>query len=106
MIVNGLYVVQGEANAVVALLKKAHRGWNYQALYPSASDDNDPLVRNFSDLRDVLNSVSDLSEMNPDTFLSPFLDVIKSDVTNGPVTARSMSAVKKFIDYDLLGSNK
>ncbi|TKR64527.1 hypothetical protein L596_025041 [Steinernema carpocapsae] len=65
-------------------------------------DDHDPLLRNFTDLRDVLNSVSDLSEMNPDTFLSPFLEVVKSEHTNGPVTAQAMSSVGKFIDFGLV----
>lgn len=44
--------------------------------------------------------------MNPDSYLSPFLDVIKSDHTNGPVTARAMSAVEKFINYELITANK
>lgn len=61
MAVNGLYVVQGEANAVTALLKKAHRGWQHQQqqihLGHSLLDDTDPLLRNFADLRDVLSSV-------------------------------------------------
>lgn len=59
MAVNGLYIVQGESNAVVALLKKAHRGWSHhqQRLLASPLDETDPLLRNFSDLRDVLYSV-------------------------------------------------
>lgn len=62
MAVNGLYVVQGEANAVVALLKKAHRSWSHHQqqihLGHSLLDETDPLLRNFADLRDVFNSVS------------------------------------------------
>ncbi|KAH7731336.1 Sec7 domain containing protein [Aphelenchoides avenae] len=100
MMVNGLYVVQGEANAVVALLKKSLPQNAYHTL-----DDQDPFLRNFADLRDIMNTVTDLSEMNPDSYLSPFLDVIKSDHTNGPVTARAMSAVEKFINYELITAN-
>ncbi|VDN39362.1 unnamed protein product, partial [Gongylonema pulchrum] len=101
MAVNGFYVVQGEANAVVALLKKAHRGaWPHQQqhvqLGHSLLDETDPLLRNFADLRDVFSSVNDLTDMNPNTFLSPFLDVIRSDQTNGPVTAQALSSVAKF----------
>lgn len=62
MAVNGFYVVQGEANAVVALLKKAHRNWSHHQqqihLGHSLLDETDPLLRNFADLRDVFNSVS------------------------------------------------
>lgn len=61
MAVNGLYIVQGESNAVAALLKKIYRGWAHQSqihLGHSNWDESDPLLRNFTDLRDVLNSVS------------------------------------------------
>ncbi|VDO34070.1 unnamed protein product [Brugia timori] len=109
MAVNGLYVVQGEVNAVVALLKKAHRNWSHHQqqihLGHSLLDETDPLLRNFADLRDVFNSVNDLSDMNPDTYLSPFLDVIRSDQTNGPVTAQALSSVAKFLSYGLIDSS-
>ncbi|KAK0421394.1 hypothetical protein QR680_015210 [Steinernema hermaphroditum] len=99
MMVNGIYVVQNECSACVALLRKAHKGW---AQHQPSMDDHDPLLRNFTDLRDVLNSVNDLSEMNPDTFLSPFLEVVKAEHTNGPVTAQAMVSVGKFIDFGLV----
>uniref|UniRef100_A0A8R1Y720 SEC7 domain-containing protein n=1 Tax=Onchocerca volvulus TaxID=6282 RepID=A0A8R1Y720_ONCVO len=109
MAVNGLYVVQGEVIAVVALLKKAHRSWSHHQqqihLGHSLLDESDPLLRNFADLRDVFNSVNDLSDMNPDTYLSPFLDVICSDQTNGPVTAQALSSVAKFLSYGLIDSS-
>lgn len=52
MMVNGVFVVQGEANSVVALLKKSRK--NSHSL---SSDDYNLLLRNFADLRGVLNSV-------------------------------------------------
>ncbi len=59
MSVNGLYIVQGECNAVVAQLRRAHRVWPHQqSLHaPPLIDEQDPLLRTFADLRDVLNSV-------------------------------------------------
>lgn len=50
--------------------------------------------------------VNDLADMNPDTFLSPFLDVIRSDQTNGPVTAQALSSVAKFLSYGLIDSSR
>uniref|UniRef100_A0A915DUN0 SEC7 domain-containing protein n=1 Tax=Ditylenchus dipsaci TaxID=166011 RepID=A0A915DUN0_9BILA len=85
MMVNGVCVVQGEANAVVALLKKFRRNVSHLP----ALDDHDPLLRNFADLRDVLNSITDISEMN----------------YNAPVTSRALAAVDKFINYGLISSN-
>uniref|UniRef100_A0A0N5A190 SEC7 domain-containing protein n=1 Tax=Parastrongyloides trichosuri TaxID=131310 RepID=A0A0N5A190_PARTI len=101
----GLYVVQCEANVVVALLKKSHRRYGSSLIHPSVIDTQDPLLRSFSDLKDVLNSVSDLGEINPISYLSPFLDVIKSEHTNGPVTAQAMTSVEKFINYSLIDDN-
>uniref|UniRef100_A0A914HUN0 SEC7 domain-containing protein n=1 Tax=Globodera rostochiensis TaxID=31243 RepID=A0A914HUN0_GLORO len=102
-LVNGLFVVQGEANAVLALLRKFRRAQTRQRL--TLLDENNPLLRNFADLRDVLNRVADLSEVQFDTFLSPFLEVIKSETTDGPVTARALAAIEKLIAYGLLASN-
>lgn len=51
MSVNGVYIVQGELNAVVALLRRAHRWSPHQQ--PQMLDEQDPLLRNFADLRDV-----------------------------------------------------
>ncbi len=71
MAVNGVYIVQGELNAVVALVRRAHR-WPQQQS-PQLLDEQDPLLRNVADLRDVLNSVADLADMAPITFLGPSL---------------------------------
>lgn len=44
--------------------------------------------------------------MDSKTFLSPFLEVIKSEATDGVVTSRSLAAVDKLINCGLLSSNK
>jgi hypothetical protein len=35
----------------------------------------------------------------------PFLEVIRSEETTGPVTSLALSAVNKFISYGLIGKN-
>ena len=69
MSVNGVYIVMGETNTVVALLNKARRYVFQGKLYsvnfrqyqlshqPPSLEDTDPLMRNFADLKEVLNSV-------------------------------------------------
>ncbi|KAK5970961.1 hypothetical protein GCK32_012128 [Trichostrongylus colubriformis] len=105
MAVNGVYVVLGEANTVVALLNKARR--QYQLSHqPPSLEDTEPLLRNFADLKEVLNEVADLGDMNPLTFLSPFLDVIKAQNTNGPITEAALSSVAKFLSYGLIDANR
>ena len=40
------------------------------------------------------------------TFLGPFLDVIRSEDTTGPITGIALSSVNKFLSYGLVGMYK
>lgn len=82
MAVNGVYIVQGELNALVASLRRCNIQQKWQT--PS-SIEQDVLLRSFMDLREVLTTVPDLSDMAPSTFLAPFLEVIRSEHTSGMV---------------------
>lgn len=46
---------------------------------------------------------TDLSEIDVNTFLGPFLDVIRSEDTTGPITGVALSSVNKFLSYGLIG---
>lgn len=61
-------------------------------------------MRSFTDLKDVLNQIGDLRELDPNHFLGPFLEVIRSEETTGPVTSLALSAVNKFLNYGLIGN--
>ena len=45
----------------------------------------------------------DLSELAPNEFLSPFLDVIRSEDTTGPITGLALTSINKFLSYGLIG---
>ncbi len=45
----------------------------------------------------------DVSTMDVNEFLSPFLAVIRSEVTTGPITGVALSSVHKFLTYGLIG---
>ena len=47
--------------------------------------------------------LADLSEIDVNTFLGPFLDVIRSEDTTGPITGVALSSVNKFLSYGLIG---
>ena len=47
--------------------------------------------------------LTDLSEIDVNTFLGPFLDVIRSEDTTGPITGVALSSVNKFLSYGLVG---
>lgn len=47
----------------------------------------------------------DLGDLEPNTFLSPFLGVIRSEDTTGPITGLALTSVNKFISYGLIGKS-
>lgn len=77
-------------------------------------------MNSFQKLKTILNSVSgksltfpssrsfvpvrlDLQDIDSNTFLTPFLDIIRSDETSGPITCLALNAVNKFLSYGLIG---
>ncbi len=78
-------------------------------------------MNSFQKLKTTLNSVSgkirikinqnkifslDLQDIDSITFLTPFLDIIRSDETSGPITCLALNAVNKFLSYGLIGRIK
>ncbi|KAJ8022774.1 Golgi-specific brefeldin A-resistance guanine nucleotide exchange factor 1 [Holothuria leucospilota] len=98
---NGVYIVQGEMLLVVTAIRRSSK-WT---THLPQEEEQDPLLSNFSQLKDVLNNVSDLQEIEPNVFLGPFLDVIRSEDTTGPITGLALSSVNKFLSYGLLEAN-
>jgi len=47
--------------------------------------------------------VPDLDEVTPNEFLAPFLAVIRSEETTGPITGHALTSVNKFLSYGLIG---
>lgn len=45
----------------------------------------------------------DLNDLEPNQFLSPFLEVIRSGDTTGPVTGLALASVNRFLSYGLIG---
>lgn len=57
----------------------------------------------FMDLKQVLNRIEDLRLIDPNVFLAPFLEVIRTEETTGAVTSLALSAINKFLSYGLIG---
>ncbi|CAB0006397.1 unnamed protein product [Nesidiocoris tenuis] len=98
---NGIYVVQGEIVALLTAMKKVNR-WSSHS---HQDEENDILVRGFATLKDDLNTIGDLRQLEPTRFLAPFLEVIRSEETSGPVTSLALSSVNKFLTYNLIDPN-
>ncbi|XP_071455207.1 Golgi-specific brefeldin A-resistance guanine nucleotide exchange factor 1 isoform X2 [Hetaerina americana] len=95
---NGLYVVMGEMSLLLTTMKRGAR-W---PAHSHQDEEQDSLVRSFHELKDVLSRVGDLMELEPNDFLGPFLEVIRSEETTGPVTCAALASVDKFISYGLI----
>lgn len=66
-------------------------------------DDQGTLIKGLFTLKEGLNETKDLSYLEPNVFLAPFLEIIRSEETTGPVTSLALSAVNKMISYGLIG---
>nr|KAG5707576.1 hypothetical protein BaRGS_001124 [Batillaria attramentaria] len=47
-------------------------------------------------------TASELDELEANVFLSPFLEVIRSEDTTGPITGLALSSINKFLSYSLI----
>lgn len=95
---NGIFVVRGELSILITAMKRGAR-WSSHSYQ---DDDLDSLMKSLQELKDVLNRVDDLRFLDPDIYLTPFLNVI-SEETTGPVTSLALSAVNKFLSYGIIG---
>lgn len=46
---------------------------------------------------------SELSDVEPNVFLRPFLEVVRSEDTTGPITGLALTSVNKFLSHGLIG---
>lgn len=65
--------------------------------------EQDGFYKQFLDLKNLLINIEDLRLIDPNVFLAPFLDVIRSEETNGQITNLALSALNKFLSYGLIG---
>uniref|UniRef100_A0A671TGC4 Golgi-specific brefeldin A-resistance guanine nucleotide exchange factor 1 n=1 Tax=Sinocyclocheilus anshuiensis TaxID=1608454 RepID=A0A671TGC4_9TELE len=49
--------------------------------------------------------IPDLSDVEPNVFLRPFLEVVRSEDTTGPITGLALTSVNKFLSYGLIDVN-
>lgn len=47
--------------------------------------------------------VTGLADVEPNVFLRPFLEVVRSEDTTGPITGLALTSVNKFLSYGLIG---
>ncbi|XP_058806216.1 Golgi-specific brefeldin A-resistance guanine nucleotide exchange factor 1-like [Phymastichus coffea] len=94
----GLYVVEGEVSLLMTAMRRGVR-WSSHS---HQDEDQDVLMKGLATLKEHLDDVKHLSLTEPGAFIAPFLEIIRSEETTGPVTSLALSAVNKIISYGLI----
>ncbi|CAG5122355.1 unnamed protein product, partial [Candidula unifasciata] len=97
---NGIYIVQGEIALLVTAMRRTSRYSAHSRHGRHQEDEGDILQSSFFQLKDILKQHN--SEIEPNAFLSPFLEVIRSEDTTGPITGLALTSVNKFLSYGLV----
>ena len=104
----GLSILESEVTTLVTAMRRSNV-WSRSDTTPA----HPALLSPFLQLKSILNSADSLNagksskdltcdSLEPNVFLSPFLDVIRSEVVTGPVTGLALDAVHKMLAYELL----
>ncbi|EDV25608.1 uncharacterized protein TRIADDRAFT_24514 [Trichoplax adhaerens] len=95
---NGVYIVLGEMSLITFAIRRSAK----MSSHSHQDEDHDPIMTNFTRLKQLLMTVSELSHVDANTFLNPFLDVIRSEDTTGPITGLALSSINKILSYELV----
>lgn len=95
--------VKGEIHNVLSVLRLNAR-WATRARFtheiPAHSES--PLIRNLKSLHTYLEAVDDLGDVDAVQYLEPFLAVVESPMTTGPMTGAALSSLHKILLYGFM----
>lgn len=94
---NSILLVINEINNVVSAMRLNTR-WASRNR-SSVNQVENPLLKGFKNLKKQLDTISDISEIDTLVYLKPFLSVIRSEETSGPITGVALTSVNKFLSY-------
>lgn len=60
------------------------------------------MITSFAKLRSDLAHCSDINDLPADAIFAPFLEVVSSPSTTGPITFIALSSITKFLDYHIV----
>ncbi|XP_067628120.1 Golgi-specific brefeldin A-resistance guanine nucleotide exchange factor 1 isoform X2 [Eurosta solidaginis] len=95
---NGIFVVREQMSTLMTAMRRGSR-WNSNAY---VDEEKDALMKIFVNLKEILRSVEDLRLIDPNVFLAPFLEVIRTDETTGAITSLALEAINEFLSSGLI----
>ncbi|KAL3311845.1 hypothetical protein Ciccas_009569 [Cichlidogyrus casuarinus] len=95
---NAISTIKSEITQILTAMK-----WDSRVGSRTANDEAyKTLFKALSQLRSILNNISNLNEIEPLVYLTPFLNVVKSESTSGYITDLALTSVDKFLSYGLI----
>ncbi|KAK3850300.1 hypothetical protein Pcinc_042986 [Petrolisthes cinctipes] len=91
-------ILLGEVTPLLAAMKRSAPRWSSH----QQGTGQDSLVDGLREVREVVGLLRDGDTLDPNTFLHPFLAVIRSEDTTGPVTKTALAAVNRMLVYGLV----
>ncbi|KAG5365582.1 hypothetical protein CJU90_4674 [Yarrowia sp. C11] len=85
-------------NEFVAALEAHHES----SVGDKRAGPDDPLIEAFARLRVSVSQLDSLRQFDMYQLFLPFIEVIRSPSTTGPITAMAITAVNKFFDYNIV----
>ncbi|GEM12705.1 sec7 domain-containing protein [Rhodotorula toruloides] len=95
---NGSEGVGGSGMSQAASLFKGRSGDSQSR----RRDESPGLMEGFAILKMRLRDMADTDEVDAAALLQPFLEVVRSPETSGPITATALSSIDKFITFSVL----
>ncbi|ORZ20667.1 hypothetical protein BCR42DRAFT_409247 [Absidia repens] len=65
--------------------------------------EENPLMTGFTNLKAYLETLQDVKDLDALVLLNPFLQVIRSGTTTGPIAGAALGSVEKFLHYGIVG---
>ncbi|XP_042856225.1 Golgi-specific brefeldin A-resistance guanine nucleotide exchange factor 1-like isoform X2 [Penaeus japonicus] len=93
-------ILLGEITPLLAAMKRSTPRWSSH----QQDLDRDPLIIKLKDLQASVTSLGPEDSIDPNTFLDPFLAIIRSEDTTGPVTKSALAAINRMLNYGLISS--
>lgn len=90
-----VHTIIGEVQLVIVTMRSNNR-------FSSLNSRENPLMKEFKNLRSLLRPNTNVAELDPMVYFKPFLNVIHSNETSGPIKGVALSSIEKFLNYGFL----
>ena len=106
---NAVRCVKNEIHNMLSALRHHGRGgytsnWTTEERFEREilADQESPVLRSFKDLQSYLDGFDDLQRASAVRYLTPFLDIVRSDKADATITMTALQSLNKFLLYGFI----